>query len=95
MAVNWLSNDKGSSLVREDNVGSKRNYKDGSVYERSDGRWVASVRIDGKRISRYASTEIEAFKKLEKLLKDAGEQLVTRPQDEGGGAVGYADWGSG
>ena len=57
---------------------NKRANNGGSVYQRADGRWVASVSIGGKRISRYAPTEIEAFKKLEKLLNQVTEQLVAQ-----------------
>tara|TARA_Y100001936_G_scaffold249986_1_gene301633 strand:+ start:509 stop:1624 length:1116 start_codon:yes stop_codon:yes gene_type:complete len=46
-------------------VKSKRANAEGSLYQRKDGRWVASITGDnGKRISRYGKTRQEAHKKL-------------------------------
>jgi integrase len=38
----------------------------GSVYQRADGKWVAQLRIDGRKVRRYASSERAAIE----LLKD-------------------------
>ena len=52
--------------------------RDGSVYVRADGRWVASVTVPGpgkrRRITKYAATEREALAARRKLLRevDAG-----------------------
>ncbi len=52
--------------------------REGSVYRRADGRWVASVTVPGpgkrKRVTRYADTEREALTIRRKLLRevDAG-----------------------
>ncbi len=54
----------------------KRSNNDGSVYRRKEGRWVAQTTINGKHVSRYARTEIEAFKKLEQLLERPPEPVV-------------------
>ncbi len=53
---------------------SKRANSEGTIYERSDGRWVASVTVlrDGirKRISRYAATQGDARKLLTSVKKN-------------------------
>ena len=50
---------------------SKRRHGEGTVYQRSDGRWQASIQIHGKRRSIYAKTEREARAKLRDLQKEA------------------------
>lgn len=47
-------------------------YGTGSVYQRSDGRWCASLMHNGKRRSVYAKTEREAKKKLVALQAEVG-----------------------
>lgn len=45
-------------------MASRRQNQTGTVYRRGDGRWVASIMIDGKRVSRYAKSEEEAWHKM-------------------------------
>lgn len=55
----------------------------GTVYQRSDGRYVASMKNpnNGKRIERYAKTEKEAEKKLEDIKFEIRQNtLVTGPR---------------
>jgi integrase len=40
----------------------------GTIYQRKDGRWEATLRLGGRRISRYAKTEREARQALKELL---------------------------
>jgi len=47
---------------------SRRLPATGSVYRRKDGRWVAAIVIDGKRVSRYAATEVDAYSALTALV---------------------------
>ena len=52
----------------------------GSVYQRaSDGRWVASVSLAGRRIVRYGDTEKEAHTKLVGLQREYYAGTLTRP----------------
>jgi integrase len=54
----------------------KRGNSEGTVYQRDDGRWVATVSLgDGKRKSVYAPTQREA---LEKLASLRDQQLAGR-----------------
>lgn len=71
---------------------TKRGNYEGSVYRRSDGRWVAAVSLgDGKRVHRYAKTRAEAAAKLAAVLKTAQDQLPIPPER---GTVGQflGDW---
>ncbi|CCF85356.1 putative Integrase family protein [Nitrolancea hollandica Lb] len=40
----------------------------GSIYQRKDGRWVAAVMVEGRRVSRYRKTQAEAEQALTELL---------------------------
>jgi integrase len=71
---------------------TKRGNYEGSVYRRSDGRWVAAVSLgDGKRVHRYAKTRADAAAKLAAVLKTAQDQLPIPPER---GTVGQflEDW---
>jgi integrase len=46
-------------------------FRRGECHQRSDGRWQASLQIDGKRRTVYASTKREAKAKLRKLQQQA------------------------
>src|SRR5690242_17501246 len=46
---------------------ARRSSGEGSVYQRSDGRWTASVHVGGKRQQVYGRTRAEAVEKLRKL----------------------------
>lgn len=61
------------------NPKQKNDYGDGTIYERQDGRFVASLRlISGKRIERYAKTRKEAKEKLKQLMRENEQgSLVT------------------
>ncbi|WP_040666533.1 tyrosine-type recombinase/integrase [Nitrolancea hollandica] len=51
-----------------------------SVYKRQDGRWVAAVYINGKKVSKYGKTKAEAKAKLKEFLKaDKVKQPETKP----------------
>ena len=58
---------------------TKNDYGDGTIYERRDGRFVASLRlVNGKRIERYAKTWKEAKEKLKQLIRENEQgSLVT------------------
>ena len=47
-------------------------YSAGTVYQRNDGRWVASIKdpVSGKRIDRYAKKEANTKKEAQRLLED-------------------------
>lgn len=58
---------------------AKRGNGKGSVYRRTDGRWVAALTLpDGRRVSRYAKTEKEARAKLASLRRER-ETLIAAP----------------
>src|SRR5581483_365773 len=61
----------------------KTPYGGGTVYQRKDGRYVASIKDPdtGKRIQRYAQNEKEANKKLEDLKFEIRQNtLATGPR---------------
>ena len=61
----------------------KRANGEGTVYQRNDGRWVASITLEnGKRKSIYCKTQQEAIKAARKAnqQKDQGTLIVTEDQ---------------
>jgi integrase len=61
----------------------RRGHNEGSVFQRADGRWVASISLeDGKRRDVYGRTRKEAAEKLLRLQRDlrAGLPLVREDQ---------------
>lgn len=61
------------------NARKRRRNKEGALFQRKDGRWVARVSHDGQRTVVYGKSEAEAAQKLRKLLirQDQGIPLVT------------------
>lgn len=60
---------------------TKRVNGTGTVYQRTDGRWVASASVDGKRVSRYRKSRREAELALaELLLGTPGATPVLAPE---------------
>ena len=51
----------------------------GSIFQRSNGRWVASVRVGAKTIQRYGATRAEADSKLAELLKEHFRGTLVAP----------------
>ncbi|MCX6021665.1 MAG: hypothetical protein NTZ05_08030, partial [Chloroflexi bacterium] len=54
-------------------------YGDGSVYQRGDGYWVATVTLAGRRIVKYAKTEREAKQKLADLQREHFDGTLAAP----------------
>jgi integrase len=52
-------------------MGDRRGKQEGSVYQRKDGRWVASICVDGQRYYRYGQSVWDALEQLEAIKKDA------------------------
>ncbi len=66
-------------------MAKRRGANDGSIYQRPDGRWVATVEtgyVDGKRRRKYlyGNTRQEVQKKLRKAQTDI-EQELPLPDD--------------
>jgi hypothetical protein len=71
-----------SSIVVK-NSKQKNDYGDGTIYERQDGRFVASLRlVNGKRIERYAKTRKEAKEKLKQLIRDNEQGSLVTERDQ-------------
>ena len=51
----------------------------GSVYQRGDGYWVASVRVGSKKVVRYGKTEKDATRKLHELRKHYYQGTLAQP----------------
>jgi integrase len=50
---------------------SKRSHGDGAIAKRKDGRWQASLQVNGKRRTVYGKTEREVRAKLRELQREA------------------------
>lgn len=48
----------------------------GSVYQRSDGKWVAQLRLDGRKVRRYASSE-KAAQTLLREMREAPPKITS------------------
>ena len=71
---------------------TRRANSEGSIWKRSDGRWVAAVITDnGRRISRYGKTRAEVHTKLQALLREReiGLEVDTSRQTMGDFLVGW------
>ena len=51
----------------------------GSVYQRTDGYWTASIRVGSKKIVRYAKSERDASRKLQELLRLHHQGTLAQP----------------
>jgi integrase len=60
---------------------ARRQHNEGSVFQRKDGRWVASIRLEnGKKKQCYFKTEKEAQVALRKMLHEQEQgMLATGP----------------
>src|SRR6266571_1181481 len=63
-------------------VSKKRGHGEGSIYQRKDGRWAASISLDGgKRKTFYGKTRREVQEKLHTALNEQKQGiLATGPQ---------------
>lgn len=61
---------------------ARRGQGEGSIYQRKDGRWVASLTLDsGKRKTYYGKTRKEVWEKLQKAINEQQQgKLITSPQ---------------
>jgi integrase len=57
---------------------TRRARETGSIYQRSDGRWAAAIRHDGRRISLYGSTRKEVTGKLAEAGRSIAETGAVR-----------------
>ena len=63
---------------------AKRPNGAGSIYQRKDRRWVASIMRAGRRLSRYASTEAEAATALSALVHEGPPETGVSVSDASG-----------
>jgi integrase len=62
-------------------MSQRRGNGAGSVYQRADGKWVASVSIDGRRVVRYGRTKRDADLALADLLVKQRAGNLVLPSD--------------
>ncbi|HZV49355.1 MAG TPA: tyrosine-type recombinase/integrase [Candidatus Dormibacteraeota bacterium] len=55
---------------------ARRAAGEGTIYKRADGRWVAQLRVDGRRLTFYGATQREANEKLLKARRDRAEGVL-------------------
>lgn len=61
----------------------RRANGEGTVYQRNDGRWVASITLDnGKRKSIYCKTQQEAIKAARKINQEKDQGLLLPTEDQ-------------
>jgi integrase len=58
---------------------TRRANHEGSVYQRTDGQWVASIQVSGKRLYKYGKSRSEASKKLQAILREHHQGTLTHP----------------
>lgn len=58
---------------------ARRSPGEGSIYQRADGRWVASLSLEGRRRTVYGATRKEAAGKLAALKRQAGAGTLPTP----------------
>ena len=58
---------------------SKRVAGEGSIFQRRDGRWVASLRSGGQRFTVYDSSAAEAQSKLDQLRQQHRLGVLVKP----------------
>jgi len=65
---------------------ARRGHGEGSIYQRKDGRWAASISLEGgKRKTFYGKTRKEVQEQLKAVLYDQQKgMLVTGPQQQVG-----------
>lgn len=61
-------------------MGRKRGNGEGTIYQTSEGRWIAQASINGKRRSVYGKTRKEVQAKLRTLLSNAEQGIMPGPQ---------------
>src|ERR1700674_459077 len=68
-------------LERGVSIMSRRGHGEGSIYQRNDGRWAASITLEGrKRKTLYGKTRKEVQEKLRVALSEQKQgALVTGP----------------
>ena len=54
----------------------RRANNEGSIYQRGDGRWVAAISIDGKRVSKYGKTQAEVRTWLKEKVAQVDQGLT-------------------
>src|SRR5438045_7664012 len=57
----------------------QRGHGEGSIYRRKDGRWAASITLEGrKRKTLYGKTRKEVYEKLQEALRDQKQGTLVR-----------------
>lgn len=56
-----------------------RGHGEGSIVKRPDGRWMASLQVDGRRRVVYGRTRAEANRRLSELRQQAGTGVLPDP----------------
>ncbi|MBN1370440.1 MAG: tyrosine-type recombinase/integrase [Anaerolineaceae bacterium] len=54
----------------------RRSNNEGSIYQRKDGRWVAQLSVDGKRLSKYFKTQRDARAWVKEMQTKINEGLT-------------------
>jgi integrase len=58
---------------------SRRSNGEGSIYQRKDGTWTATLRLGGQRRYLYGNTRREVAAKLQELQKEAAKGSIAAP----------------
>jgi len=57
-------------------MAKRRGNKEGTIYQRKDGRWCAQVSLDGRRLTKYAKTQRECREWLRDIQAQIEEGLT-------------------
>src|SRR2546423_1571043 len=64
-------------------MAKRRGHGEGSVYQRKDGRWVGSIRLEGRKCKYiYRDSKKEVLEELRTALQQQQGALVTVPQQK-------------
>src|SRR5437763_16530308 len=64
-------------LKKEEHMLARRGHGEGSIYQRKDGRWAASITLEGrKRKTFYGKTRKEVQEQLKKALHEQQQGML-------------------
>jgi integrase len=73
----WLAKGWYNTCVeRSSIVVKRRGNKEGTIYQRKDGRWCAQVSLNGRRLTHYADTQRECREWIKETLAQIDEGLT-------------------
>jgi integrase len=57
-------------------VAKCRGNKEGTIYKRKDGRWCAQISVNGRRLTKYGSTQGEVREWLKETINQLDQGIA-------------------